>query len=557
MPRLPALSLTLAAVLASAAAAQETPPPAGPVERVSVSPDSVRAHVAFLADDLLEGRDAGTRGYDLAARYVATQFEALGLKPGGTDAKGSWTQTITFRAERLNPDKPGALTIGTQRFANGQDVLIAPDARFSDQTLSAPAVFVGHGVVAPAQKIDDYAGLDVKGKIVVMVRAMPPGLPSELSAALSAGRNEEASKRGAVAVLTLMTSDIVRQMPPNALQRELSRPRTRMLEPDGQPLLRAPGLQATAGVTGAAATALFAGAPRSFAQIDEAVQKKTKLKGFALPAPVTIAQSTTSTTMRSANVIGVLPGTDPALSGETVLLTAHLDHNGINPNAPGADKVFNGAMDNAAGVATMLEAARAFVASGKPPRRSVMFVALTAEEDGLLGSDYLARHPAVAAPGRVVADVNLDMPVLLYKLDDVVAFGAEHSTVGEAVARAAAQSGLALSPDFMPEENVFVRSDHYSFVRQGVPSVMLATGVRNGGDAIFRAFLAKTYHTPADQADLPFDWASAARFAEVNYRIARDLADAPQAPRWYADSPFAARFAAGQPKATRPAAAAK
>lgn len=514
-----------------------------------IRPEQVRAHVAFLADDALEGRDAGTRGYDIAARYVATQFDALGLKPG---TEQGWYQDIRFQSARIDPAKPAGVTIGGKRFAQGSDVLVTPDARFPTQALTAPAVFVGYGLDAAQYKANDYAGLDVRGKIVVMVRGTPKGIPSDVAATLSATKAEVAERHGAIGIVTLVTSDTLKQYPWAKIVAESSSPRTLMVEPDGKPRVRAPGIQARAIAAQTAATALFAGTRSSFAAIDAAYQKKAALPRFTLPGEITIAQSTAVGESRSPNVIGVLPGSDPALRNEYVLVTAHLDHNGVHADAPGADKVFNGAMDNAAGVAVMLEAARAFTASGKPPKRSVMFAAVTSEEDGLLGSDYLARHPVVPAGGTVVANVNLDMPVLLYKLDDVVAFGAEHSEVGEAVARAAAANGLTLSPDFMPEENVFVRSDHYSFVKQGVPSVMLATGVKNDGERIFREFLGKTYHSPADQIDLPFNWDSAAKFAAVNYAIARDLADAPARPRWYVGSPFGDQFAPNQGKAPRP-----
>jgi Zn-dependent M28 family amino/carboxypeptidase len=540
MRRLVALML---ATVPAAAIAQEAAP--------TIRPEQVRAHVAFLADDALEGRDAGTRGYDIAARYVATQYDALGLTPGGD--KGGWYQDIRFQSARIDPAKPASVTIGGKQFAQGSDVLVTPDARYPTQALTAPAVFVGYGLDAPQYKATDYAGLDVRGKIVVMVRGTPKGIPSDVAATLSATKAEVAERHGAIGIVTLVTSDALKTYPWTRIVAQSSEPRTLMVEPDGKPRVRAPGIQARAIAAQTAAAALFTGTRSSFTAIDAAYQKKAALPRFALPGEITIAQSTAVSESRSPNVIGVLPGSDPALRGEYVLITAHLDHNGIHADAPGADKIFNGAMDNAAGVATMLEAARAFVLSGKAPKRSVMFAAVTSEEDGLLGSDYLARHPVVSAGSTVVANVNLDMPVLLYKLDDVVAFGAEHSEVGQAVARAAAANGLTLSPDFMPDENVFVRSDHYSFVKQGVPSVMLATGVKNDGERIFREFLAKTYHSPADQIDLPFNWESAAKFARVNYAIARDLADAPARPRWYTGSPFGDQFAPDQPKAPRPA----
>ncbi len=215
----------------------------------------------------------------------------------------------------------------------------------------------------------------------------------------------------------------------------------------------------------------------------------------------------------------------------------------------GNDTVFNGAMDNASGVATMLEAARAFTTSGKPPRRSILFVALAAEEQGLLGSDFLARNPLV---GKFVANVKLDMPILLYDFKDVVAFGAEHSTLGPIVAAAAAKMGVEVSPDPMPSENLFMRSDHYSFVKQGIPSVFLVTGFKNGGEKAFRDFLKTNYHQPSDQIDLPFDWRAAARFAKINYLIAREIADVDQAPLWYEGNSYGNRYAKKAPKAPKP-----
>jgi len=211
-------------------------------------------------------------------------------------------------------------------------------------------------------------------------------------------------------------------------------------------------------------------------------------------------------------------------------------------------------MDNAAGVASMLEAARAFTQTGKRPRRSILFVALTAEEDGLIGSEYLARYP-VTGSGKVVADVNLDMPILLYDFQDVVAFGAEHSTLGPIVERAAAKMGVTLSPDPMPEEQLFLRSDHYSFVKAGVPSVFLVTGFKNGGEKAFRDFLKTNYHKVTDDIRQPFDWKAGAKFAKINYLIAREIADADQEPRWYAGNSFGERYAKDAPKAPRPAGA--
>jgi Zn-dependent M28 family amino/carboxypeptidase len=267
--------------------------------------------------------------------------------------------------------------------------------------------------------------------------------------------------------------------------------------------------------------------------------------------PLRLRDGNVERTLKSANVLGILPGADPKLKDEYVVLSAHLDHLGM-ARQPG-DKIFNGAMDNATGVATMLETARAFATSGKRPRRSILFVALGGEEEGLIGSEYLARHPVVGT-GKVVADVNLDMPILLYDFEDVVAFGAEHSTLGPIVADAAAKMGVTLSPDPMPSENLFVRSDHYSFVKAGVPSIFLVTGFKNGGEKAFRTFLKSNYHQVGDDVSQPFDWNAGAKFAKINYLIAREIADRDEAPRWYQGNSYGDRYAKNAPKAPKPAA---
>ena len=253
----------------------------------------------------------------------------------------------------------------------------------------------------------------------------------------------------------------------------------------------------------------------------------------------------------SPEVIGLLPGSDPALKDQYVVLMGHLDHLGIKADAkPGQDSIYNGALDNAAGVATMLEAAREFVASGKPPRRSVLFIANTGEEKGLRGADYFAAHPTVPED-KIVSVVDLDMPLLLYPFTDVIAFGGDHSTVARTIADAAASMDVKVSPDPMPEEAIFVRSDHYRFVTRGVPAILLMTGFANGGAPIWKDFLANTYHKVNDDLSQHILWDQGARYAELNYRISRALADADQRPLWYRGDYFGDTFAPGQPRAER------
>lgn len=532
--------LTFATALLLSTAPISVAQTADPARSV-ITPAAMEAHVTFLSDDLLEGRDTGTPGYDIAARYVATQYRALGLEPA---VDGGWYQQVPFSQTVASTDNPPRITLPGGAALGDNAVLRMPATAKPVQT---DAVFVGHGVVDPASKRDDYAGLDVRGKTVVMFYGLPDGIAEERAQELMTGKSKVAIDRGAVAVINLFDSEQTKQIPFAAVRHQLS----------GGQIALGGKKEPTAGETipfgilnHEGAAALFAGSSGDFKGVLADVDANRAVKPFALKQRIAFDGAVQARNFTSPNVIGMIPGSNPALKGEAVLLMAHLDHVGVDEGAEGEDKIHNGAMDNASGIASMLEVARSFQQSGKPPRRTILIAAVTGEEHGLLGSEWLAKNPVVAGQ-KIVSVVNLDMPVLLYDFTDVVAFGAEHSTMGPIVASAAATEGVTLSPDPMPEENLFMRSDHYSFVQAGVPSVFLMTGFANGGEAKFRDFLKTHYHQPSDQVDLPFDWNAAAKFARVNYAIAREMADVDQAPRWYADSPFA-KTAPDMPTATRP-----
>lgn len=529
------LAACAAASLSSIVVAQTAP---------QFGPDRFRSHVAFLADDLLEGRDAGTRGYDIAARYVATRFQGLGLR----QPAGGWYQQVPFVEYGL-ADAPASLTIGGKAFADRGDVLIGASPVAAPTSIEAPVVFVGYGLDAPSAGFDDYAGLDVKGKIVTVLGGVPEGTPSDLAAHLSNQKKVMAGKRGAVGFITLPAKDSSASW--QWAVSHAGKPSLTWVAPDGRPYMSAPEVGFSASLNTPAAEALFEGAPRSLAEVQaEAARPGSEPKGFALRPSVRIDRQIKTSRMASPNVVAVLPGSDPALANEYVLLMAHLDHTGVREGGSG-DRINNGAMDNATGVATLLEVARAFAESGTRPRRPILFAAVTAEEDGLLGAQYLAKNPVV--DGKVVSVVNLDMPVLLYDFTDVIAFGSEHSTLGPIVERAGARMGVKLIDDPLPEQGLFTRSDHYRFVQEGVPSVFLMTGFGNGGEKQFRNFLSTHYHQPSDDLRLPIDWQAGAKFARINYLIANEIANADQAPRWYQGSFFGETLAPGQPKATKPA----
>lgn len=544
----------LAAAPAKPAASAQKKIPAG--SDFVPSPEAIKAHMGFLADDALEGREAGTRGYDIAANYVAAQYALLGVKPAGD--KGSYLQRVPLLAFR--PSGEGAVTLtGADGAASplkyGEDYLPNAQAQAADLTVEAPLVFVGFGVVDPTRGRDDYAGLDVKGKIVVMLTGAPSSIQTEERAHLSSPNTKrtEAAKRGAIGVLTIPTTSGEKRRPFARGLAGMKEWRVTWRDAQDVGAIRAPGAPALAQISLAGAAKLFAGAPVALdAVLAEAEKPEGAVKGFPLASKAKIDLKTEIEKRDSSNVVGLIEGSDPTLKAQTIILSAHLDHIGIKENAkPGEDRVNNGALDNASGIATLLEVARGFKNTKVRPKRSIVLLAVTAEEKGLVGSDYFATNPTVKK-ADIAADVNLDMPVLLYPFTDVIAFGANRSTVGEAVQKAAGRVGVALSGDPMPDEGLFTRSDHYRFVEQGVPSVFLMTGFQNGGEKAFTTFLKTNYHHPGDDLNQPIDYQAAAKFALVNYEIARELANTPARPVWKKGDFFGAAFApAGHPSAAK------
>jgi hypothetical protein len=525
---------------------------------------SFRAHVAFLADDLLEGRGIGTPGHEIAANYIAQHFARLGLQPAGDvkDGKASWFQRVNFVESRFASERETAVieTGGkTLTLENGIGLVVAPGNEAGPESISGEMVFVGYGLQDKTQGIDDFAGLDVKGKYAVVLSGAPDGMNSEVAAHLArTSKGIAALEAGAIGIITVRTLKEAARLPWDKYASRARLPRRVLLGPDGRPLGDGAALKVRASIDDSAAAAIFAGSAMRFADV-QAAAAKGPVKGFPLPGRFKINRATRLERISSPNVLALLPGTDPKLAAEIVVISAHSDHVGTKaPSSSGAkpdeDRIFNGAMDNASGTATLLEAATALVKA--PPRRSVLFLATTAEESGLLGADYFSRQPTVDVK-RLVADVNIDMPILTCNFGDVVAFGGDRSTLGSAVAVAARAEKLGVSPDPQPEEAVFTRSDHYPFVRRGVPSVFLKTGWTDtrGGQSCKeaeRVFRLTHYHEVSDQIDLPFDWAAAAKWTRVNIGIIRTVANARTAPRWYDGDYFGNAFAPTAPKAPKP-----
>lgn len=510
----------------------------------------IEAHMNFLADDALEGRDTGSQGHLIASNYIASNFQQLGLKPAAADHQ--YFQKVPLIKSLLVQTSPElGLTIDgkTTKFAYPKQFTTSPSNHQGKVSVNdAEMVFVGYGMVSPEFGIDDYKGLDVKGKIVVMIPGRHQQLPSEEAAHLGSLKAKIAAEKGAIGIITIQTPTEEKTRPYSNSLLYVHQPRIRWLHADGSAEGDFPALKVSAYLNLDSAKTLFAKAPVKLDDIYAQLEKKQSPSGFVLPGKINFARESTQTNIQSQNVAAVLEGSDPALKDQYIVVTAHSDHIGVGVDMRMKDRINNGLMDNAAGVAIMLETARLFTQSSTKPKRSILFVAVTGEEKGLLGADYFANNP-LRPINQMVANVNLDMPVLLYPFADLVAFGANHSTLGDSVGRAAAQYGIKLSPDPMPEQAIFTRSDHYTLVKKGIPAVFLMTGFtsqdpKEKGSDVWHKFFASNYHKPTDDVvgltkeygKIRYDMG--ALFADINFAIGMDIANSDERPMWKKESFF-------------------
>lgn len=531
--------ILVAAALAAHAADH---PPAS-----SVRPEAIRSHVEFLASDLLEGRAAATRGYDIAAAYVAAQFRQSGLSPGGDDE--TFLQAVPLiEATPVLPGSAAKLVRDdeTYSFEYGTHYLPSADFLSASSTLTAPLVFAGFGVDAAELNYNDFDNVDLTGRIAVIFTGAPAKFPNHHRAYYSWSERKWTSlvERGAVGAITINSPVDARRLPWERMVAMSWTPQMRWLDEEGKPQRAFPELKLRFRFNHEAAARLFEDAPASFEEVMAAADAG-QAQGFALPGMLTLSATTGLRRTESANVLGVLPGSDPQLKNELIVVSAHLDHLGRG-SAVGGDSIYNGAHDNAVGIAILLEIARALHVSNTRPRRSLVFAAVTAEEKGLLGSDFFVQR-ARNDGRRVVANINIDMPLTFAPVRDFVALGAEHSSLGALARSAAAAQGYRLSPDAAPEEVVFIRSDQFSFVRYGIPALVLNSGYQARDKsvdigALQRQFRETNYHQPSDDLTLSLDYATAADLARVNLRIVLDAANAASAARWNAGDFFAEKF---------------
>ena len=532
------LIITAAVLLASCS---EQSPPAIQTEAdiPEISGDAIFAHVALLADDLYEGREAGTRGYQLAAKYVATQFATMGLAPGND---GSYFQTVSFTTGNIiNGSRE--LTVssenGARNYAELKEFTSTATLAGEEISVTAPLVFVGYGVNAPSIERNDYEYVDLEGKIAVVVIGAPEALDSEVRAFYRSSRyhkSPELESRGAVGVIELQHRQISSD---GAAVRGSQSPKYWSLDTKDHPKYAFDGLQVSVRMLESGARELFAESPLSFEEMAASIEHENYTP-MDLGLTATISQRVVRGSIQGDNVIAVLEGSDPVLKDEYVVMTAHLDGKGLGQET--GDNIYNGFYDNASGVGTMLEVARALATAETRPKRSIIFIATVGEEKGLLGADYFANNPTVPVES-IVANVNMDMVMFLWQAEDVVAFGAKHSTLQDIVQRATDKIGVKLSPDPFPERGYFTRSDQFPFVQQGIPAVFFATGFETheagvDPEALYNHFMQNHYHGATDDQNLRFDRPSAAIVATANYMIASEIANTEQRPLWVKDDFF-------------------
>ena len=517
-------------------------PPTAIAAMQSIRPENIEQQVRFLSHDLLEGRGTGQRGGDIAAEYIATQFALYGLKPAGEN--GSYLQKVPMVG--ITPD---AATRFTLVGADGQMLDLKPLDEYVayDQTqqpessIDAEVVYVGYGIEAPEYKWDDYKGFDVKGKVLLMLVNEPPSDDPKFftgKALTYYGRwvykYEEAARKGAVGAIlihkTEMASygwDVVR----NSNSGEKS-----YLKLDGTPKLKA------------AAWIHFdvAGRLASAAGMNlDKMMSDARSRDFK-PVPMNFRLSAHMASkirpFSSNNVIAVLPGSDKKLKDEGVIYTAHYDHFGIRPDMAG-DNIFNGAMDNATGCGIVLELARVFAQAAQKPRRSVFFSSVTAEEQGLLGSEYLGKHPPIPA-GKISLDLNYDDVMPLGAPEQVEVSGAERTTFYPTIQTTAADFRFAIRPDAFPEAGHYYRSDHFSLARVGIPSFSVNEGVKFKGHdeawgvAQAKDYLDHHYHQPSDEYRPGMDWTSDAAMARFGFALGWQAAAQPHLVDWKTGDEF-------------------
>jgi Zn-dependent M28 family amino/carboxypeptidase len=539
------------AVLAAAQAAPKgiplavpRPSPAAFQALETINPERIRAHVRFLSHDLLEGRGTGQRGGDIAAEYIATQFALYGLKPVGDN--GTYLQKVPMVG--ITPSQETTFSLipasGSRITLKVLDDYVSYDQTQQPQSdVDAPIVYVGYGIHAPEYNWDDYKDTDVRGKVLLMLVNEPASDDPKFfkgKALTYYGRwtykYEEAARRGAVGVLLIHQNEMASY--PWEVVRNSNSGEKSYLKLDGTPKLKA-----AAWIQLGVARKLVNGAGLNLEKLMSDAQSRD-FKAVALPAKLQAHIFSKIRPFESNNVIAELPGSDAKLKNEAVLYTAHYDHLGIRPEMPG-DNIYNGANDNATGCGVLLELARAFGQAGQKPRRSILFASVTGEEQGLLGSEYLGKHPPFPA-GRITLDLNYDDLPPLGSPEEVEVSGAERTSFYRIVEATAKDFRLTIRPDAHPEAGHFYRSDHFSLARVGIPSFSINEGVKyKGHDEAWglqqdQEYNEKHYHQPSDEYRPDMDFTGDATMARFGFILGWQAAVLPKVVSWEKGDEFEA-----------------
>jgi Zn-dependent M28 family amino/carboxypeptidase len=499
-------------------------------------------HVKVLADDNMEGRETGSAGLRRAQAYIVAQLTQAGLQPAGV---GGFYQPVKLVQREIDEKNSSAALVRdgkAEALVLGEDAFFNTRADLAAEEITAPLVFAGYGLRIPEKSFDDFAGLDLHGKIVVYLAGSPADVPGALASHYQTAveRWKPLQAAGAIGVLSIPNPASM-DIPWSRMSLNRAHP---SMDLAGSEFDETAGLKLALTFNPAQAEKLFAGSGHTFAEIAELGKDRKPLPRFALAVSLKARASVKHSEVESANVIARLPGADPALKGEVVVLSAHVDHLGIGEPIDG-DRIYNGAMDDGSGSALLLDMATNLAASAEKPRRSILFTFVTAEEKGLLGSKYFAAYPTVD-PKSIVADVNVDMFLPIVPLKVLKVEGIAESDLGDRAVAIAQSLGVKAIADPEPLRNGFIRSDQYSFIRHGVPALKMDVGFEPGTpeQKIFKEWLTKRYHAPSDDLNQPVDLGAAALYEEITRRLLLEVADAAARPAWKPDS-FFRRYAAG------------
>jgi len=491
------------------------------------------AHVQFLADDKLEGRNVGSAGYETAADYVVSEFQHAGLEAG---AKDGYSQSVGFTKATLDEAKSKLTLTGggmPLEVKLGDDALITSSMNVAG--VDAPLVFAGYGLDIPEANYSDLKGEGLKGAIAVYLAGGPVNIATELKSHHSSG-SERAAAMKAAGVIGTISIPNPRSMDIPWARQSANRllPRMSLSDPAFAPQA---AIEFTATWNPEKADLLFEGSGHSIQEILSAADSGQPLPHFRLSRLLEARVAVTQEKVESRNIVGLRPGSDPSLKNQSVIISAHLDHLGVGEKING-DGIFNGAMDDASGIASVIEIARTLKAGKVKTKRSVVFLAVTGEEKGLLGSNYFAQFPT--APGRLVADINMDMFLPLFPLRYLEVQGLNESTLGDDIRVAAKTANVIVQADKDPNANRFIRSDQYSFIRRGVPALAFKFGWLPGSpeEKIYRDWYRDRYHAVGDDLSQPVDLKAAAQFDAILVSLIERIANAPQAPQWKPDSFF-------------------